>query len=159
VELFVPPKKGRFHILRIIRELLEYKPEKRTTDIAGALEYLGGVLKKKAIVFVMSDFLNTNYQRNLQIVGRKHDVTGIRVYDERETEMPNIGLVQFLDQETGKQRTINTSNSSTRRKYAAYQKEAAGYFKNAFTRSDAGAIDLETQESYTKKLLGYFKAR
>ncbi|MGB5983560.1 MAG: DUF58 domain-containing protein [Nonlabens sp.] len=159
VELFVPPKKGRFHILRIIRELLEYKPNHKTTNITGALEYLGGVLKKKAIVFVLSDFMNTEYQKALQIVGRKHDVTGVRVYDQREVEMPNLGLVQFRDQETGKSQMINTSSRSLRKNYAAYHKECAGYFKNAFTRSDAGAIDLETRENYTKKLLGYFKAR
>ncbi|ARN78151.1 hypothetical protein BST97_09165 [Nonlabens spongiae] len=159
VELFVPPKKGRFHILRIIRELLEYKPSHKTTNIVQALEYLGGVLKKKAIVFVMSDFMNTDYQKALQIVGRKHDVTGVRIYDHRETEMPNLGLVSFTDQETGKTQLINTSSRSLRRNYAAFHKECAAYFKNAFTRSDAGAIDLETRENYTKKLLGYFKAR
>ncbi len=159
VELFVPPKKGRFHILRIIRELLEYKPSHKTTNIVQALEYLGGVLKKKAIVFVMSDFMNTDYQKALQIVGRKHDVTGVRIYDHRETEMPNLGLVSFTDQETGKTQLINTSSRSLRKNYAAFHKECAGYFKNAFTRSDAGAIDLETTENYTKKLLGYFKAR
>lgn len=159
VELFVPPKKGRFHILRIIRELIEYKPNNKATNITGALEYLGGVLKKKAIVFVLSDFMNTDYQKALQIVGRKHDVTGVRVYDQRETQMPNIGLVQFKDQETGKSQMINTSSRSVRNNYAAYHLECASYFKSAFTRSDAGAIDLETRESYTKKLLGYFKAR
>ncbi|MGB3591117.1 MAG: DUF58 domain-containing protein [Nonlabens sp.] len=159
VELFVPPKKGKFHILRIIRELLEYKPASKTTDIGGALEFLGGVLKKKAIVFVMSDFINTGYQRSLQIIGRKHDVTGIRVYDQREASMPSMGLVQFMDQESGQTRMINTSASSVRRKYSAYHKESAAYFKNAFTRSDAGAIDLETRDNYTTKLLGYFKTR
>ncbi len=92
------------------------------------MEYLGGVLKKKAIVFVMSDFLNTGYQRSLQIVGRKHDVTGIRVYDQRETAMPSLGLVQFMDQETGKSRMINTSSAAVRRKYAAYHKEACRLF-------------------------------
>jgi uncharacterized protein (DUF58 family) len=159
VELFIPPKKGKFHILRIIRELLEFKPQGKGTDVAGALKFLAGVLKKKAIVFVMSDFMSTDYKKTLQIAGRKHDVTGIRVYDKRETEMPKMGLVQFLDQETGKSQLINTSSKSVRTKYAAYHKECAAYFKDAFTRSDAGAIDLETQENYTKKLLGYFKAR
>jgi uncharacterized protein (DUF58 family) len=158
-ELFVPPKKGRFHILRIIRELLEYKPNHKTTDIKGALEYLGGVLKKKAIVFVLSDFMSTDYKKALQIVGRKHDVTGVRVYDQRETVMPNIGLVQFQDQETGKSQMINTSSRSVRNNYAAFHRESAAYFKSTFNRSDAGAIDLETRENYTKKLLGYFKAR
>lgn len=159
VELYIPPKKGKFHILRIIRELLEFKAVGKGTDVAGALKFLAGVLKKKAIVFVMSDFMSTDYKKTLQIAGRKHDVTGIRVYDQRETEMPKMGLVQFKDQETGKTQLINTSSKSVRTKYAAYHKECAAYFKESFTRSDAGAIDLETQENYTKKLLGYFKAR
>lgn len=159
IELYIPPKKGKFHILRIIRELLEFKAVGKGTDVAGALKFLAGVLKKKAIVFVMSDFMSTDYKKTLQIAGRKHDVTGIRVYDQRETEMPKMGLVQFKDQETGKTQLINTSSKSVRTKYAAYHKECAAYFKESFTRSDAGAIDLETQENYTKKLLGYFKAR
>lgn len=159
VELFVPPKKGKSHILRIIRELLEFKPQHKTTNIGGALEFMAGVLKKKAIVFVLSDFMSQDYEKTLKIIGRKHDVTGVRIYDEREATMPNIGLVQFKDQETGKSNMINTSSSAVRRKYAAYHLECAAYFKNAFTKSDSGAIDLETKESYTKKLLGYFKAR
>ena len=159
VELFVPPKKGKSHILRIIRELLEFQPQHKTTNIGGALEYMAGVLKKKAIAFVLSDFMATDYDKTLKIIGRKHDVTGVRIYDEREANMPNIGLVQFKDQESGKSEMINTSSKSVRRKYAAYHLECADYFKNAFTKSDSGAIDLETKESYTKKLLGYFKAR
>ena len=159
VELFIPPKKGKFHILRIIRELLEFDPQKNTTDIGAAMEYLGGVLKKKAIVFVMSDFMSQGYQKALQIVGRKHDVTGIRVYDRREEEIPSMGLVPFVDQETGKRRIINTSSRSVRTRYKAYYKENADYFKTAFIKADAGAIDLETRENYTTKLLGYFKRR
>jgi uncharacterized protein (DUF58 family) len=159
VELFVPPKKGKFHILRIIRELLEFEPAHKSTNITAALEYLGGVLKKKAIVFVMSDFMTTGYEKPLQVIGRKHDVTGVRVYDQREQEMPNMGLVPFLDQETGRQRIINTSSRKVRNKYAAFNLENAAYFKSAFTKADAGAIDLETKENYTTKLLGYFKRR
>lgn len=159
VELFLPPKKGKSYILRIIRELLEYKPSNKKTNIAGALEYMAGVLKKKAIVFVLSDFISDDYQRTLQIVGRKHDLTGVRLYDQREQEMPNIGMVQFVDQETGKAQMVNTASSSVRTKYKAYHLERIAYFKNAFTKADAGAIDLETQDNYVRKLLGYFKAR
>ncbi|WP_124978906.1 DUF58 domain-containing protein [Nonlabens xiamenensis] len=159
VELYIPPKKGKFHILRIIRELLEYEPHNKKTDVAGALQFLAGVLKKKAIVFVMSDFMAADYEKTLQITGRKHDVTGIRVYDERETVMPKMGLVQFKDQETGQVQMINTNSNKLRNDYATYHKESADYFHNAFRKADAGAIDLETKESYTKKLLGYFKAR
>jgi len=159
VELFVPPKKGKSHILRIIRELLEYKPSSKKTNIAGALEYMAGVVKKKAIVFVLSDFISDDYQRSLQIVGRKHDLTGVRLYDQREQEMPNIGMVQFIDQETGNVKMVNTASNSVRITYKAYHLERIAYFKNAFKKADAGAIDLETQDNYVRKLLGYFKAR
>lgn len=159
VELFVPPKKGKSHILRIIRELLEYKPSSKKTNIAGALEYMAGVVKKKAIVFVLSDFISDDYQRSLQIVGRKHDLTGVRLYDQREQEMPNIGMVQFIDQETGNVKMVNTASNNVRTTYKTYHLERIVYFKNAFKKADAGAIDLETQDNYVRKLLGYFKAR
>ena len=101
IELFVPPKKGKSHVLRIIRELLEFKPSSKKTDLSQALKYLSNVIKKKAIVFVLSDFMTQGYKDTLKIVARKHDVTGIRVFDRREQTLPNLGMVQMLDQETG----------------------------------------------------------
>ena len=97
IELFIPPKKGRFHILRIIRELLEFKPKSKKTDINKALEFFSGVLKKKAIAFLMSDFISSDYEKTLKIAAKKHDLTGIRVFDRREEKIPNIGLGEAIN--------------------------------------------------------------
>ncbi len=101
IELYIPPKKGRMHVLRIIRELIEFKPSHKTTDLTKAFKYLIDMMKKKAIVFVMSDFLSDDYEHTLKILGKKHDVTGIRIFDEREEKLPNLGMVQMRDDETG----------------------------------------------------------
>ena len=159
VELFIPPKKGKSHVLRIIRELLEFKPKSNKTDIAGALKYLTNVMKKKAIVFVLSDFIAEDYERTMKIIGNKHDVTGIRVYDEREESIPNIGMVQMQDAETGDIKLINTQSKSVRNAYGKYHRERVQYFKETFTKSGSGVLDCRVDESYVKKLLGYFKRR
>ncbi|PHQ62363.1 MAG: DUF58 domain-containing protein [Maribacter sp.] len=159
VELFIPPKKGKRHVLRIIRELLEFKPKSQSTDIAEALKYLTNVMKKKAIVFVLSDFMAEDYETNLKITGNKHDVTGILVYDEREETMPNLGMVQMYDVETGTIKLINTHSRSVRRAYGKYHKDRVDYFRETFTKSGCGTIRCRVDESYVKKLLGYFKRR
>lgn len=159
VELFIPPKKGRSHVLRIIRELLEFKPKNKKTNIAEALRFLSSVMKKKAIVFLISDFMGTNYKRNLKIVAGKHDITGIRVYDKNEVEIPNLGVVQMVDQETGKSFLVNTALKSVREKYAKRQRNRVDYFQDNFKKAGAGFLDCRTDESYVKKLLGYFKQR
>lgn len=159
VELFIPPKKGKSHVLRIIRELLEFKPNSNKTDIAGALKYLTNVMKKKAIVFVLSDFIADDYERTMKIIGNKHDVTGIRVYDEREESIPNLGMVQMQDFETGKIQLVNTQSKSVRNSYAQYHRDKVAYFKDTFTKSGSGVLDCRVDESYVKKLLGYFKRR
>ncbi|RNC92396.1 MAG: DUF58 domain-containing protein [Allomuricauda sp.] len=159
VELFIPPKKGKSHILRIIRELLEFHPESKKTNIAEALKFLTNVMKKKAIVFVLSDFIAQDYDNTLRIVGNKHDVTGIRVYDEKEEHIPNLGMVQMLDAETGKSKLIDTQSRKVRRAYWQYHQERVDYFMDAFTKSGSGAIHCRVDESYVKKLLGYFKQR
>ena len=159
VELFIPPKKGKTHVLRIIRELLEFQPKSNKTDIAQALKYLTNVLKKKAIVFVLSDFIADDYERTLKITGNKHDVTGIRVYDEREESIPNLGMVQMQDAETGTRKLVNTKSKSVRLAYGKYHRDKVEYFKEAFKKSGCGALDCRVDESYVKKLLGYFKRR
>ena len=108
IELFIPPKKGRSHVLRIIRELLEFEPKSKKTNITEALKFLSNVMKKKAIVFILSDFIADDYQHTLKIAGGRHDVTGIRVYDRREEEIPNLGMVQMEDEETGELLLVNT---------------------------------------------------
>ncbi len=159
VELFIPPKKGKSHVLRIIRELLEFKPNTSRTNIGGALKFLTNVMKKKAIVFVLSDFISDNYDNTLRIVGNKHDVTGIRVYDQREEAIPNLGLVQLLDAETGDVRLVNTQSKRVRTDYAKFHREKVDYFVDSFTKSGSGIIHCRVDESYVRKLLGYFKKR
>ncbi|WP_074405731.1 MULTISPECIES: DUF58 domain-containing protein [Aquimarina] len=159
IELFIPPKKGRSHVLRIIRELLEFEPKSKKTNITEALKFLSNVMKKKAIVFILSDFIADDYQHTLKIAGGKHDVTGIRVYDRREEEIPNLGMVQMEDEETGELLLVNTGSKKTRTNYSKYYHERVDYFKDSFTRSGAGSLSSRIDESYVKKLLGYFKRR
>ena len=159
VELYIPPKKGKSHVLRIIRELLEFKPKSNRTDLAEALKFLSSVMKKRAIVFVMSDFIASDYEKTLKIAGNKHDLTGIRVYDEREESIPNLGMVQMQDAETGKIQLVNTQSKSVRSAYGKHHKERVDYFKQTFTKSGCGILSCRVDESYVKKLLGYFKRR
>jgi uncharacterized protein (DUF58 family) len=159
VELYIPPKKGRSHVLRIIRELIEFKPKSKHTDFGEALKFLSNVMKKKAIVFALSDFITDDYQHTLKIVSGKHDVTGIRVYDKGEESIPNLGMVQMQDEETGEQMLVNTSSKTVRLNYGKYYNERVDYFKDSFNKSGAGIINCRADESYVKKLLGYFKRR
>jgi len=159
VELFIPPKKGRSHILRIIRELLEFEPESKKTSISTALEFLSGVLKKKAIVFVLSDFMDKNYEKTLRISAKKHDLTGIRVFDPVETKLPNLGIVPLRDAETGMVRWISTFSKKVRLNYEKKYREQVVAFEELFSKNGAGHISCSVEESYVKKLLGYFKAR
>jgi len=159
IELYIPPKKGRSHVLRIIRELIEFKPESKHTNLSEALKFMQSVMKKKAIVFVLSDFIADDYHQTMKIVAKKHDVTGIRVYDKREEDIPNLGMVQMEDEETGELMLVNTSSKKVRQNYSKFYQEKANYYKDSFTKSGAGAIDCRVDESYVKKLLGYFKRR
>ncbi|MCK0157482.1 DUF58 domain-containing protein [Cellulophaga sp. F20128] len=159
VELFIPPKKGKSHALRIIRELLEFKPKSTKTNLSEALKYLTNVMKKKAIVFVLSDFITEDYLQTLRITGKKHDLTGIRVFDEREESIPNIGMVQMQDAETGALKLVNTQSKSVRKAYSKYYHEKVAYFTETFTKSGCGVLSCRVDESYVKKLLGYFKRR
>ncbi|WP_019037131.1 DUF58 domain-containing protein [Psychroflexus tropicus] len=159
IELYIPPKKGRMHVLRIIRELIEFQPSNKTTNLSKAFRYLIDMMKKKAIVFVMSDFLTDDYEHTLKILGQKHDVTGIRIYDEREEKLPNLGMVQMKDAETGKSMWVNTSSRSTRNNYTKYYRERVDYFQRAFKLSGSGMLSTRVDENYVVKLLGYFKSR
>ncbi len=159
IELFIPPKKGKSHVLLIIRELLEFESGSKKTDIAQALKYMTNVMKKKAIVFVLSDFIADGYADTLKIVAGKHDVTGIRIYDQREEEIPNLGVVQMEDEETGEHMWVNTGSSKVRNAYYAFNRERVDYFRDAFRKSGAGSLSCRVDESYVKKLLGYFKNR
>ncbi|GLB48338.1 DUF58 domain-containing protein [Neptunitalea lumnitzerae] len=159
IELFIPPKKGKSHVLRIIREMLEFEPKSQGTNIAEALKFLSSVMKKKAISFVLSDFMDSGYEQTLKIAGKKHDLTGIRVYDAKEEAMPNIGLVQMKDSETGELVLVNTGSKSVRNAYTKYYKDNVAYFEEVFSKSGSGTLASRVDENYVKKLLGYFKRR
>ena len=157
IELFIPPKKGKSHVLRIIRELIEFKPKSKKTNISEALKFLSSVLKKRAIVFMLSDFMDDDYEKTLKIAANKHDLTGIRVYDKHDEEIPNLGVVPMQDSEIGVIQLINTSSKSVRNSYKANALRLADYYQNTFNRGGAGVINTRVDESYVKKLLGYFK--
>ena len=159
IELYIPPKKGRSHVLRIIRELLEFKPKSKNTNIAEAFKFLSNVMKKKAIVFVLSDFIADDYKQTLKIAAGRHDITGIRVYDKHEEAIPNLGMVQMQDEESGELLMVNTASKKVRQNYSKFYNEKVDYFKETFTKSGSGTIDCRVDESYVKKLLGYFKRR
>lgn len=159
IELFIPPKKGKTHVLRIIRELIEFEPESRKTDLTFALKYLSNVMKKKAIVFILSDFVDQGYDNALKIVAKKHDVTGIRVYDKLEKDIPKLGMVPVKDAESGEIVLVNTNSKRVRVNYRAHYLKMVDYFEDAFTKSGSGIIHTRIDESYVKKLLGYFKRR
>tara|TARA_B100000768_G_C11214917_1_gene347717 strand:- start:159 stop:1028 length:870 start_codon:yes stop_codon:yes gene_type:complete len=157
IELFIPPKKGKSHVLRIIRELIEFKPKSKKTSIGTALKFLSSVIKKRAIVFVLSDFMDDDYEKTLKITGKKHDLTGIRVYDKYDEEIPNLGMVPMLDAETSHVQLVNTAAKSVRMRYKANATQIREYYLNMFKKSGAGTINIRVDESYVKKLLGYFK--
>ena len=159
IELYIPPKKGKTHILRIIRELLEFKPTSKKTDIHFAFKFLSNVQKNKSIVFIISDFISLDYFKSLKISSSKHDITGIRIFDKGEESIPNLGLIQVIDSETGDISTINTSSSKVRSSYKKQYLSNIKIFEDNFKRSGAGVINCGTHDSYVKKLLGYFKKR
>lgn len=159
IELYIPPKKGRSHVLRIIRELIEFEPQSHKTDLAQALRFLSSTQKKKAIVFVISDFMVGDYEQTLKIAAKKHDITGIRVYDIREEKMPNIGMVSMQDAETGLVQWVNTNSKSVRLSYEKHYQDRVSYFKETFSKSGSGVVNTRVDESYVTKLLGYFKSR
>ena len=159
VELYIPPKKGKSHVLRIIRELIEFQPKSLKTNISEALEFLSRVSKKKAIVFMLSDFMDKGYEKPIQIAAKKHDITGIRIYDKKETELPNLGYIMVKDAETGALMRVNTSSTAVRNEYAKQYRETVNYFEALWQKSGAGVVSCRNDENYTQKLLGYFKNR
>ncbi|MFK6999399.1 DUF58 domain-containing protein [Flavobacterium oreochromis] len=160
IELYIPPKKGKSHVLRIIRELIEFEAKSKQTNVGKALEFLSATQKKKAIVFMISDFItDDNYEKTLKIASKKHDITGIRVFDIREEKIPDVGLVAMQDAETDAIQWINTSSKNVRLQYEKYYQEKVSYFKDVFSKCGAGTVHTRVDESYVKKLLGYFKSR
>lgn len=159
VEKFIPPKKGKSHILRIIRDLIEFKPEHKKTDVKQALKYLTNVIKKRSIAFVISDFMSDSFVDALKIANKKHDIVALRIYDKREMELPDMGLVKFKDAETGELRWIDTSDKNVRTHYYATAKKQEAALKEVFNKSGVDAADINTSESYIKPLTNLFKRR
>jgi uncharacterized protein (DUF58 family) len=159
IEQFVPPRKGRKHVLRVLRELLYHKPEGRGTDVAGALEYLSRVTKRRAVVFLVSDFLSPDYQKELSVAGRRHDVVAIRVSDERERNLPRIGLVELEDAETGEQVLVDTSSSEFQRALAKLNESREADRESLFRKTKVDVVDIKTHEQYVEPLMNFFKNR
>jgi uncharacterized protein (DUF58 family) len=160
IEKFIPPKKGKSHVLRIIRELIEFKPEHKRTDLQQALRYLTNVIKKRSIVFLISDFYaETNYKDALKIANKKHDLVALRIVDKTEQQLPNVGLIKLKDNETGRIIWVNTSDKSFRQKFTVNQLKFEDELKDIFNRSGVDATKIFTHESYVKPLMNLFKNR
>ena len=157
IELFIPPKKGRKHVLRIIRELINFSPKSKKTNISQACQYLNNVVKKKSIVFMLSDFVDNDFSKSLSLIAKKHDLTGIRVFDKFEENISPIGLNLFYDPENNSHHWIDTSDTSIRKKIKKIYLERYNYFRDSFLRSGASIVDISTQDSYIIKLLELFK--
>jgi len=145
--------------LRIIRELVNHEVESDGTDLNKALEYLNNVQKKRAIVFVLSDYMTDGYETALTVAARRHDIVGMQIYDERETELPNVGLMHVKDAETGQTRILDTSSKNVREKYASWFEEHTQNFKQLFAKTGADSLRINTEEDYVKELLRFFKKR
>ena len=159
IEKFVPPRKGKKHVLRIIRDVLSFEPTGKSTSIKIALEYLNNAIKKRSIVFLLSDFMDESYARILRIIGKKHDLVGVVLNDEREKALPGIGLVKFVDAETGKERWIDTSSSSVQRQLHKIKVLNIEKRKTLFVASRLDSIEVQTGQDYVKPLVQFFKMR
>ena len=159
IEKFIPPKKGKSHILRIIRELINIEPTGNGTDLSGALRYFTNVIKKRSIAFLISDFITTGYDDALKIASKKHDLAAIRIYDQREVEMPDIGLVRFMDAETGHVSMMDTSNASVRRDYTIWWRQNERLTEERLRRSGVDFVNLRTDQPYVQSLINLFKKR
>jgi uncharacterized protein (DUF58 family) len=159
IEKFVPPRKGRGHTLRIIRELLSFEPSHSATSLKAALEYLNHVQKKRSIVFVLSDFLDDNYESALRIAGKRHDLIGIVLQDPRENELPNVGLMHLRDAESGATRVIDTSDTKVRFLYHQFGERARETRKSLFIKSRLDDVLIRLDQPYLKPLADFFRLR
>ncbi|HNZ68903.1 MAG: DUF58 domain-containing protein [Prolixibacteraceae bacterium] len=161
IEKFIPPKKGKTHILRIIREMIEFTPQNRGTNIPEALRYLTNAIKKKCTVFVISDFLDNHpdLEQALSVANNKHDVVAIRIYDNREEELPPIGMMKLKDAETGQYTWVNSNDETTRRIYRDGWRNRTAQLKAVFTRCGVDSAWINTREDYVRSLMNLFKKR
>ena len=160
IEKFIPPKKGRKHILFIIRELLTFQPESHRTDIGAAVEFMTNAIKKRCTVFLLSDFFDgKDYKNTLTIANRRHDFVALQVYDRRMTELPDVGIIKMRDAETGAEVFVDTSSKSVRRAHHEWWVHCQGLLKDTFTKSNVDSVSIRTDEDYVKALMGLFKRR
>ncbi|MBO4995525.1 MAG: DUF58 domain-containing protein [Muribaculaceae bacterium] len=160
IEKFIPPKKGRKHILFIIRELLDFKPENSGTDISLVLKYFTDALKKRCTTFLISDFIDQHdYQTSLSVAGNKHDVIGIQIYDKRDSQLPNVGLIKIQDLESGREQWVNTSSGKVRKTYNRWWYERQQYMTDTLQKCRVDSISIATDEDYVKSLMELFKKR
>jgi uncharacterized protein (DUF58 family) len=159
IEKFIPPKKGKSHILRIIRELIDFKPEHRNTDISSALRYLTQVIKKRCTTFVISDFIDDDFENALTIANKKHDVVALKIFDKREQEIPSIGLIKIKDAETGEYSWIDTSNKKVRENYAKWWSNNDKLVTEMFKKSGVDVANIRTDQDYVRSLIALFKRR
>ena len=159
IEKFIPPKKGKSHILRIIRELITFESESKKTNIEVALKYFNNVIKKRAVCFILSDFMDTDFDKSLKIARNKHDIIAIRIHDEREKILPNVGLIKVEDAESGQTRWMDTSNKKVRTNYNNNYREFKKELKQTLQSSGVDHIDIKTGKDYIKPLMNFFKNR
>lgn len=160
IEKYIPPKKGRKHILYIIREMLDFHAESRRTDVAQAVEFLTGVSKRRCTAFLLSDFfVRQDFLSQLTIANRKHDVVAIQVYDRRASDLPDVGLMKVVDAETGFEQFIDTSSRRLRDAYRRYWQNRQAQLKETFAKSNVDSVSIATDEDYVKSLMGLFKQR
>jgi len=161
IEKFIPPKKGRSHILRIISELIDFEPEARGTDISGAIRYLTNAIKKRCTAFVISDFIqkDPSLENALSIANNRHDVVALRIYDDRETRLPDIGMIKLKDAETGQYVWIDTSDKKARDTYRVWWKRLSAQLDSSFKKSGVDYVEISTNHDYVKSLISLFKKR
>ncbi|MGY8950796.1 MAG: DUF58 domain-containing protein [Flavobacteriales bacterium] len=159
IEKFIPPKKGKSHILRIIRELITFESESKKTNIEVALKYFNNVIKKRAVCFILSDFMDTNFDKSLKIARNKHDIIALRIHDQREETLPNVGLIKVEDAESGQTRWMDSSNKQVRTNYNNNYREFEKELKQTLQSSGVDHIDIKTGKDYIKPLMSFFKNR
>lgn len=165
VEKFIPPKKGRSHLLRILRELLEFTPQESGTDISEALRFLTNAIKKRCNAFLLSDLLDVDanaapkYEEALKIAANRHDLSVIEIYDPRERDLPDVGLVRVCDAESGAQRWINTSSASVRKSYSQWNEKVQAEAEKLFRKTKVESVSISTSDDYVKNLISFFKRK
>jgi uncharacterized protein (DUF58 family) len=159
VEMFIPPKKGTKHVLRVIRELLNFKPRPASTDIEGALDYLGRVTTKRSVVFLVSDFQAEGFEKKMRVLGKRHDLIAVTIVDPREVKLPDVGLIELEDAETGETVLVDTSSAAVRKRYERLGREERKRLEELFNSTGVDKIEVMTDRDYVPRLVSFFRVR